>query len=125
VGSIFPVPPMLRLSRSPQSANYTMTAAWQTIYQQTQAYAWIFTSGKINLSNMVAADHIDIRVSTRQVSAGTWIIEDLMDFDDAQPANKQKITIGSIIDTFGVRVEIRQTVGALIQCYCEFSDAIR
>lgn len=121
----FTVSPILRLKRSPQSGNKVMTAAWQTVYAQSQAYAWLFGSGKIDLTNMVAGDHIDIRVSSRQVSAGAYVIEDLFDYDDAQPANKQKITIGTFIDTFGVLVEMRQTAGVLRTLYCEFFDAVR
>lgn len=102
-----------------------MTAAWQTVYSQNQAYAWLFGSGRIDLTNMVAGDHIDIRVSSRQVAAGAFIIEDLMDYDGAQPANKQKITIGTFVDTFGILIEMRQTAGPLKTIYCEFFDATR
>lgn len=121
----YTVPPILRARRSPQSGNYTMTAAWQTVYAQSQLYAWMFASGRINLSNMVLGDHIDVRVSSRQVAAGAYDIEDLMDYDDAQPTNKQKVTIGSFLDTFGVLIEMRQTAGVLKQVYCEFFDALR
>lgn len=121
----FPSPPILRLKRSPQSGNYAMTLGWQTVFAQNQAYAWMFGSGKIDLSNMIAGDHIDIRVSSRNVLGGVYIVEDLFDYDGAQPANKQRVTIGSIVDTYGVLIEIRQTLGALIACYCEFFDAIR
>lgn len=121
----FAVSPILRLKRSPQSANYVMTVAWQTVYTQTQAFAWMFASAKIDLTNMVLGDHIDIRYSTRHVAGGNWIVEDAFDYDDAQPTNKQKVSIGTIIDTFGVLIEMRQTAGAFIVCYCEFFDATR
>jgi len=123
----FSVSPILRLKRSSQSGNKVMTAAWQTVYSQNQAYAWIFGSGRINLTNMAAGDSIEIRVSSRQIAGGAYDIEDMMDYDDAQPTNKQKVTIGSFIDTFGVIVEMRQTAVAvaLLTLYCEFSDAIR
>lgn len=125
MATAFAVSPVLRLRRSTQSANYTMTAAWQTVYAQAQAFAWMFGSGKITLSNMVLGDHIDVRVSTRQVAGGAWVVEDAFDYDDAQPINKQKAVIGSIIDTFGVLIEMRQTAGVLKVCYCEFFEAIR
>lgn len=125
MATAFAVSPILRLKRSAQSGNYIMTAAWQTVFAQAQAFAWIFGSGKIDLTNMVAGDAIDIRVSTRQVAAGAFIIEDLFDYAGAQPANKQKVNIGTFIDTFGVLIEMRQTAGALITCYCEFFDAVR
>lgn len=125
MATAFPVSPILRLRRSPQSANYTMTVAWQTVYTQTQAFAWMFASAKIDLTNMILGDHIEIRVSTRHVAGGAWVVEDVLDYDDDQPANKEKVTIGSIIDTFGVLIEMRQTTGVLKLCYCEFFDAVR
>jgi len=125
MATAFAVSPILRLKRSPQSGNKIMTVAWQTVYSQSQAYAWLFGSGRIDLTNMVAGDHIDIRVSSRQVAAGAYVIEDLFDYDDAQPANKQKINIGTFVDTFGVLIEMRQTAGALRTLYCEFFDAVR
>jgi len=121
----FPTPPILRMRRSPQSAVYTMTAAWQIVYTQAQAFAWLFGQSKINLTNMIAGDHIDIRVSSRDVAGGPYIVQDVFDYDDAQPTNKMKITIGAIIDTFGVLIEMQQTAGALITCNCEFFDARR
>ena len=102
-----------------------MTVAWQTVYSNTQAFAWMFGSAKIDLSNMVLGDTINIRVSSRNVAGGAYIVQDLFDYDDAQPVNKQKITIGSILDTFGVLIEMQQTAGALITCNCEFFDARR
>ena len=125
MASAYPTPAMLRVKRSSQCGNYTMTVAWQTVFAQNHLYAWMFASGKVNLSNMILGDHIEIRVSTRDTLAGGFIVQDLFDYDDAQPTNKQKVVIGSILDTFGVLVEMRQTVGALIQCYCEFYDATR
>lgn len=121
----YPVSPTLRLRRSPQSGNFIMTAAWQTIYAQAQVYAWMFGSGRIDLTNMVLGDHIDIRVSSRNVAGGAYIVEDLFDYDDAQPTNKQKITISAFLDTFGVLIEMRQTAGALITCNCDFNEALR
>jgi len=123
--SAFAVSPILRLKRSPQSGNKVMTAAWQTVYSQSLLYAWMFGSGRLDLTNMVAGDHIDVRVSSRQILNGAYVIEDLMDYDDAQPVNKPKVTIGSFIDTFGVLIEMRQTAGVLKTLYCEFADATR
>lgn len=125
MATAFPSPPILRLRRSPQSAVYTMTLAWQTVYTQSQAFAWMFASAKIDLTNMLAGDAVDIRTSTRNTATGGYIVQDFFDYLDAQPAGKQKIVIGSIIDTFGVLIEMRQTAGALILCNCEFFDAVR
>lgn len=121
----FAVSPILRLRRSPQSGNYTMTAAWQTVYSQVQLFAWMFGSGKLDLTNMLAGDRIDVRVSTRQISGGGWVLEDQFDYADAQPTAKPKVVIGSILDTFGVLIEMRQTAGVLRQIYCEFFEALR
>ncbi len=125
--TIYAVSPILRLKRSSQSGNKVMTAAWQTVYSQNQAYAWIFGSGRIDLTNMAAGDSIEIRVSSRQVAAGGYIVEDLMDYDDVQPVNKKKVSIGSFIDTFGVIIEMRQTAVAVafLTIYVETSDATR
>ena len=125
MATAYPTPPILRLHRSPQSGNYTMTVAWQTVFAQTQNYAWLFASAKIDLSNMILGDHIEIRVQTRNIQGGAFAVHDLFDYDDAQPVNKQKVTIGTIVDTFGVIIEMRQTAGVLRQCYCEFYDAVR
>ena len=125
MATAFSVPVMLRLARSTQSGNYTMTAAWQTVYSRSQIYAFMFASAKIDLTNMLAADHVEIRVSTRHTSGGAYIIEQLQSYDNAQPVNKAKITIGSIMDTFGVLIEMRQTIGALIVVYGEFYDTVR
>ena len=127
MATAFTVSPILRIKRSPQSGNKVMTAAWQTVYSQNLLYAWMFGSGRINLTPMALGDHIDVRVSSRQVLNGAYVIEDLMDYDDVQPVNKPKVTIGSFIDTFGVLIEMRQTAVAvaLLTLYCEFFDATR
>jgi len=122
---MFGVSANLRIRRSAQSGNYTMTAAWQSIYSNSQNYAWFFAAGEIDLSNMVAGDDVAIRISKRNIASGAYILKDYILFEDAQPTNQQKITIGPIMDTFGVLVEMQQTVGALITCYCEFFDAVR
>ena len=124
--SQFAVSPILRLKRSSQSGNKIMTAAWQAVYSQAQAYAWMFGSGRLDLTSMVAGDTIEVRVSSRQTSAGVYVIEDQFDFNDAQPADKLKVTIGTFIDTFGVLIEMRQPAGAALRTiYCEFFDATR
>ncbi len=123
----YPVPAALRAKRSAQSGNYTMTAAWQTVYANSHAYAWLFIAGEINLSNMVAGDTIEIRISKRDTQGGAYVLKDLVEYVGAQPTNQQKITIGPLMDTFGVLIEMRQTAVAvaLTTCYCEFFDATR
>jgi len=125
MATIFAVSPNLRLKRSSQSGNRTMTVAWQTVYQQTELFAFMFASGRFDLTNMVAGDHIEIQYHTRHENNGDWIIEDLFDYDDAQPTNKQKVSLGAIIDTFGVRIQMRQTVGVLKDVFVDLYDATR
>lgn len=125
MAQVFAVSPILRLKRSPQSGNYTMTVAWQAVFSQSQAYAWLFGSGRIDLTSMVAGDHIDIRVSSRNTATGGYIVQDFFDYDDAQPVNKQKIAIGTFVDTYGLLIEMRQTAGVARVINCEFFDAVR
>ena len=127
MATAFPVAAGLRIRRSSQSGLYTMTAAWQTIYQNAQLYAWMFAAGEIDLTNMVAGDDIEIRIGKRNVRAGAYIYKDTVLYEDQPATGFEKITIGPIMDTFGVIIEMRQpTVAvALTTCYCEFFDAIR
>ncbi|MFY9259578.1 MAG: hypothetical protein WAO71_03615 [Gallionella sp.] len=127
MATAFSVPASLRVRRSSQSADYIQTAAWQTVYSNAMSYAWMFASGEIDLSNMVDGDQIEIRVSKRNVENGAYIMKDSLLYEDAQPTGQKKITIGPIMDTYGVLIEMRQPAiaVALITCYCEFFDAIR
>ncbi len=127
MATAFPVSAALRVRRSAQSAVFTMTAAWQQVYANAMGYAWMFVSAEIDLSNMVAGDDIEVRVSTRNVAAGAYIVKDQLLFEDQQPTQLQKMTIGPILDTFGVLIEMRQTAVAvaLITCNCAFYDAVR
>ncbi len=126
MATAFPVSAALRIRRNAQSAVYTMTAAWQTVYANAMGYAWMFAAGEIDLSNMVAGDDVEIRVSTRNIATGGYIVKDLLLFEDQQPTNLMKVTIGPILDTFGVLIEMRQPVAvALITCNCAFYDAVR
>ena len=127
MATAFPVSAALRLKRSDQSAVYTMTAAWQQVYANALGYAWMFAAGEIDLTNMAAGDDVEVRVSTRNVAGGGYIVKDNLLFEDEQPDNLRKITIGPILDTFGVLIEMRQTAiaVALITCNCTFYDAVR
>ena len=127
MATAFPVSAALRLKRSGQSAVYTMTAAWQTVYSNALGYAWMFAAGEIDLTNMAAGDAVEVRISTRNVAAGDYIVKDALLFEDQQPTNLMKVTIAPILDTFGVQIEMRQTAVAvaLITCNCTFYDAVR
>ena len=123
----YPTSVNLRAKRSAQSGDYIMTVAWQQVYANSHGFAWLFLSGEIDLTNMAAGDTLEIRVSKRQTVTGAYILKDLMDFDGVQPTNHKKISIGPVMDTFGVQIEMRQTAvaAALITCNCEFFDATR
>jgi len=125
MATAYTVPASLRIKRSAQSGIYTMTAAWQTVYANAQLYAWMFAAAEIDLTNMLAADDIEIRISKRNALGGAYIVKDQLLFEDVQPVETKKITIGPVMDTFGVLIEMRQPVGGLITCYCEFFDAVR
>ena len=127
MASAYTVSAALRIRRNAQSAVYTMTAAWQTVYANAMGYAWMFASAEIDLTNMVAGDDVEVRVSTRNVAAGPYVVKDYLLFEDQQPTNLQKVTIGPVLDTFGVLIEMRQPVVAvaLITCNCTFYDAVR
>lgn len=127
MATAFPVSVALRIRRSNQSGLYTMTAAWQPVYANAMGYAWMFASAEIDLTNMVAGDNVGIRVSTRNVAAGAYIVKDNLLLEDQQPDDLQKITIGPILDTFGVLIEMRQPAVAVafITSNCTFYDAVR
>ena len=119
------VPPLLALRRSSQSGAKVMTAAWQVVYTDLSSsnFAYLFGGGRIDLSNMLAGDHIDIRIRKTVISGGGWVLHDQVGYDDAQPANHPTVGLPSIPDVYGVEVSMRQTAGALITCNCEFYAA--
>jgi len=119
------IPPLLALRRSGQSGSKAMTAAWQVVYTELSSaiIAYLFGGARINLSTMLAGDHIDIRVRKTVVSGGAWVNHDQIGYDDAQPANHPSVAVGSIPDVYGVEIAMRQTAGALLTIECEFYAA--
>lgn len=119
------VPPLLALRRSAQSGTYAMTAAWQVVYTDlsTSNIAYLFSGAKINLSTMLAGDHIDIRERKVVVAGAGWVNHDEIGYDNAQPVDHPSVSIGSIPDVFGVEIAMRQTAGALRTIECEFFAA--
>lgn len=116
-------PVMLRLALSPQSGNYTMTAAWQVVYTDSEAMAYLFGSAVFDLSTMAAGDTINIRVRKRLTAGGAWVPHDMLDFNNAQPTNFMAPTIASIPDVNGIEISMQQTAGVLRTIPCEFFDA--
>ena len=116
------VPPVLSLRRSGQSGTKAMTIAWTVIYSDLSSsnIAYLFGGARINLSTMLAGDHIDIRVRKIVLSAGAWVLHDQLEYEDAQPANHPSVAIGAIPDVYGMEISMRQTAGALITVETEF-----
>ena len=116
------LPPLLALRRSGQSGTKAMTVAWQVIFTDVSSsnIAYLFGGARINLSTMLAGNHIDIRVRKRVLSGGAWVNHDQLGYDDAQPANHPSIAISSIPDVYGVEISAIQTAGALRTLECEF-----
>lgn len=127
MATAYTVPAILRASRSQQSGQYTMTAAWQVVYSNSAPYAWMFVGAEINLTPMIAGDTIDIRVRKINVSGGAEVVHHLMTYSDVQPVNHPSVHIGPLFDVFGIEVAMRQTAvgAALLDIDCEFFDAFR
>ncbi len=116
------VPPLLALRRSAQSGAKTMTAAWQVVYTDlsSSTIAYLFSGAAINLTNMQAADNIEIRIRKVVVPGGAWVNHDDIVYTDAQPTAHPSVVIKSIPDVYGVEISMRQTVGDLRSIECEF-----
>ncbi len=125
MATAYTVPAILRVTRSTQSAQYTMTAAWQVVYSNSAPYAWMFVSSEINLTPMIAGDTIDIRVRKINITGGALAVHSLISYSDVQPVNHPSVKIGPLMDVFGVEVAMRQTAGVLANIDCEFFDAFR
>lgn len=119
------VPPLLSLRRSGQSGTKAMAAAWTVVYSDLSSsnIAYLFGGARINLSTMLAGDHIDIRVRKIVLSGGAWVLHDQLGYDDAQPANHPSVAIGAIPDVFGVEIAARQVSGVLRTIEMEFYAA--
>jgi hypothetical protein len=116
------VPPILSMRRSGQSGTKAMTAAWQVIFTEVSSsnIAYLFSGARINLSNMQAGDHIDIRIRKIVVSGGSWVNHDQLGYDDAQPSDHPSIAIAAIPDVYGMEIAMRQTAGTLRNVETEF-----
>lgn len=119
------VPPLLALRRSAQSGSKAMAAAWQVVYTDLSSanIAYLFGGAKINLSTMLAGDHIDIRVQKVVLSGAGWVNHDEIGYDDAQPVDHPSVSISAIPDVYGVEIAMRQTAGVLRLIECEFFAA--
>jgi len=116
------VPPLLSMRRSGQSGTKAMAVAWTVVFSDLSStnIAYLFSGSRINLSTMLAGDHIDIRIRKIVLSGGSLVLHDQLGYDDAQPANHPSVNIGSIPDVFGIEIAMRQTLGTLLTIETEF-----
>ena len=122
------MPPMLRLKRSAQSGAKTMTAAYSVVYTEnttSSALAYIFGGAEVNLSPMLAADDIDIRIRKILVPGGAWVNHDEKNYIGVQPTAHPSRHISALPDVYGVEISMRQTAGVLLSIETEFYDAKR
>lgn len=103
---------LLKLTRSAQSGSKTLTNAYVAEFEDSEAYPWIFLSAWIDLTNMAAGDTVYIRVSTKGVSGGAYVVEDENSYSGVQPANAKAIRIGAFPNVYGVKIEAYQSAGA-------------
>lgn len=122
---MFGMPPMLSLKRSSQSGTFVMTAAWQVVYQESCAQPYLFGGAEIDLTNMLALDVISVRIEKVLVPGGAWVVHDLETYVGVQPAAHMAVGISGMVDVYGIRISMQQTVGGLRNIDCEFTDAKR
>ena len=116
---------LLKLERSPQSGWKLMTGDYAPVYEESQAAAYIFCGGKIDLSSMEAGDAIDIRVRTRLEDGDTYKTSWKQSYSGVQPDDRKVIRLSAMPDNYGLEVSMRQTAGTLKYVLCEFFDAKR
>lgn len=116
---------LLKLVRSPRSGWKLMTGDYAPVYEESQAAAYIFCGGKIDLSSMEAGDAIDIRVRTRLESGDSYKTSWKQSYSGVQPDDRKVIRLSAMPDNYGLEVSMRQTAGAMKYILCEFFDAKR
>lgn len=125
MATLFPVPPILKLRLSPQSGNKAMTVAWSSVYTYSSNYAYMLAQSSIDLTNMVAGDIVDVRITKLIDPSGTPGVPDEKQFFGVQPAERKQFKIGPILNVYGLTIDMRQPAGALKTFYCEFMVAMR
>lgn len=104
--------PVLQLNRSDQSGSKTLTGAYATVFEDSDAAPWIFCGAWIDLTNMAAGDTVNIRISAKGKSGGAYTVEDENSYTGAQPADAKAVRIGAIPNVYGVKIEAYQSAGA-------------
>lgn len=103
---------LLQLTRSAQSGSKTLTNAYVAEYEDSDTNPWIFVGAWIDLTNMAGGDTVYIKVSTKGVSGGAYVVEDENSYTGAQPASAKAVRIGAIPNVYGVKIEAYQSAGA-------------
>ncbi len=104
--------PVLMMTRSTQSGNYTMTGAFQAIYSDSSTQPYIFYGGWFDLTNMADGDVITVRVRKTIASGGAWIVASQISYVNAQPIGSKVKPIGPIADVYGIEVSMYQPLVA-------------
>lgn len=116
---------LLKLQRSPQSGWKLMTSDYSPVYEESQAVAYIFAGGKIDLSPMEAGDVIDIRVRTKLEDGDSYKTTWEQSYSGVQPDDRKVIRLSAMPDNYGLEISMRQTAGTLKFILSEFFDAKR
>ena len=116
---------LLKLQRSPQSGWKLMTGDYAPVYEESQAVAYIFAGGKIDLSPMEAGDVIDIRVRTKLEDGDSYKTTWEQSYSGVQPDDRKVIRLSAMPDNYGLEISMRQTAGTLKFILSEFFDAKR
>lgn len=104
-----------QLDRDTQSGIYTLTDAWQIIFEAPAIDApQIIEIAYIGLENMAAGDQVELRVQNIKVSGGSYDDDATILFYesylDARPANEKRIVIGRIVNQYGCKIEAKQAL---------------
>ncbi|MBN2240168.1 MAG: hypothetical protein JW712_10375 [Dehalococcoidales bacterium] len=114
---------LLKLERSSQSGWKLMAGTYQPVYEESQAAAYLFCGGKVDLSPMEAGDVIDIRIQTKLEATDTYKTIWHETYNGVQPEDWEVVKVPAMPDNFGLEVSMRQTTGPLKFILCEFFDA--
>jgi hypothetical protein len=116
---------ILKLKRSPQSGWKLMSGSYAPVYEESDAGAYLFAGGKIDLSPMQAGDAVDIRIRTKLESGDSFKTTWVNSYSGLQPEDRKVIRLTAMPDNYGLEVSMRQTAGAPKYILCEFFDAKR
>ncbi len=114
------ISPNMALKRSAQSGTKVLTNVWQVVFTDSDNQSYLFGGASVDLSTMALADSIDIRISKKLSATGSWVVHDMITYSDVQPTNHMNVKTGTIPDTYGIKMEMRQTAGVLRTIPCEF-----